>query len=79
MYDTGINVFCKIIEKALKSTKIILILPFMRDPSTCERERVTRCKGNIVIPIDKITTQSVLGCCNLPCGFRNMSFVRKIL
>ena len=40
MYDTGINVFCKIIERALKSTKISLILPFMRDPSTCERERV---------------------------------------
>ena len=40
MYDTGINVFCKIIEKALKSTKIFLILPFMHDPSTCERGRV---------------------------------------
>ena len=40
MYDTGIIVFCNITEKVLKSNGIILILPFMRDPSTCERERV---------------------------------------
>ena len=46
MYDTGINVFYKIIEKVLKLIKIFFILPFMRDPSTCERERVYSSIGN---------------------------------
>ena len=40
MYDTGIIVFCNITKKVLKSNGKILILPFMRDPSTCDRERV---------------------------------------
>ena len=38
--DTSIIVFCNITNKVLKSNGKFLILPFMRDPSTCERERV---------------------------------------
>ena len=40
MYDTCVNVFCNITKKVLKSNGIFLILPFMRDPSTCERKHV---------------------------------------
>ena len=32
--------FCNITNKVLKSNGKFLILPFMRDPCTCERERV---------------------------------------
>ena len=45
MYDTCINLFCNITKKHLKSNGIILILPFMRDPSICEREHVTCYRG----------------------------------
>ena len=40
MYDTCVNVFCNITKKVLKSNGIFLTLPFMHDPSTCEREHV---------------------------------------
>ena len=40
MYDTSVIVLSDITEKVLKSNGKILILRFMRDPSTCERERV---------------------------------------
>ena len=42
MYDIGIIVFSNITEKVLKSNGINLILSFMCNPSTCERERVLR-------------------------------------
>ena len=41
--DTGINVFCEMAKKAPKLNGIFLILPFVRNPSTSEREHVTRC------------------------------------
>ena len=50
MYDTGIIVFCNVTKKLLKSNRKILILPFMRDPSTCECERV---KGNMKMILEE--------------------------
>ena len=43
--DTGIKVFCEMAKKAPKSDGIFLILPFVRDPSTSEREHVSTFAG----------------------------------
>ena len=52
MYDSGINVFCKIIEKVLKSTKIFLILPFLHDPSTVVFS-TTEAQYMVAVEVDK--------------------------
>ena len=50
----SIKVFCEMVKKSPKSDKIFII-PFMRDPSTCEREHV-------IDPTHRIKSKLILKC-----------------